>query len=101
MAAGRSAPARSHRRRGHRRGWTGLARPSGPRVLFGSGCARWAGAEYGQRRGGAAATMACWRSWRGAGEHGQPRRTRAPGRGNGAIPVPKLAEDVAEEACRR
>jgi hypothetical protein len=45
--------------------------------------------------------MACWSSRRGAGEHGQTRRARAPGRGKGAIPVPKLAEDVAEEGCRR
>jgi hypothetical protein len=48
---------------------------------------------------------------RGGGREGvlafpaRGRRTRAtkarkaPGRGNGAIPVPKLAEDVAEEAC--
>jgi hypothetical protein len=57
--------------------------------------------EHGQRRGGAAAATVCWRSRRGAGEHGQTRHARAPGRGKGAIPVPKLAEDVAEEGCRR
>jgi hypothetical protein len=49
----------------------------------------------------AAAATACWCSRRGAGEHGQIRRTKAPGRGKGAIPIPNLAEDVAEERCRR
>jgi hypothetical protein len=69
--------------------------------LVGGGGARWAEAEHSRRRGGAAGATSCWRSRRGAGEHGQLRRTRAPGGGNGAIPVPKMAEDVAEERCRQ
>jgi hypothetical protein len=35
MATGRSAPACSHQRRGHRRGWTGSARSTGHGVLVG------------------------------------------------------------------
>jgi hypothetical protein len=69
-AAGRSAPACSHRRRGHRWGGTGLARPTGRGELVGGGCARWAEAEHGWWRGGAAAATACWRSRQGAGEQG-------------------------------
>jgi hypothetical protein len=65
------------------------------------GWARWAEAEHGRRRGGVAVATACWRSRRGAGEHGQPRRARAPGGGKGVIPVLKLAEEVAEDRCRR
>jgi hypothetical protein len=48
----------------------------------------------------AATVTACWRSRRGAGEYGRTRHARAPWRGKGAIPVPKLAEDVVEVGCR-
>jgi hypothetical protein len=57
--------------------------------------------EHGRRRGVAAAVTACWHSRRGAGEYWRTRRARAPWRGKGAIPVPKLAEDVVEVGRRR
>jgi hypothetical protein len=99
--AGRSAPARSHRRRGHRRGGTSLARPTGRGESVGGGCARWAEVEHGRQRGGAAASTACWRSRRGAGKHGQPKRTKASGRSKEAIPILNLAEEGVEVGRRR
>jgi hypothetical protein len=100
-AAGRSAPARSHRRRGRRRGGAGLARPTGCVESVGGGGARWAGAEHGWRRGGAAAVSGYQRSWRRTGEHGEPKRARAPGRDEDTILVLNLAEEVVEVGCRR
>jgi hypothetical protein len=57
--------------------------------------------EHGRRRGVAAAMTACWCSRRGAGEYGRTRHVRAQWRGKGAIPVPKLVEDVVEVGRRR
>jgi hypothetical protein len=46
------------------------------------------------------AAMACWRSRRGAGEHGQRKRAKAPGRSKEAIPVLNLAEEGVEVGRR-
>jgi hypothetical protein len=58
-----SAPARSRRRRGRRRGGPGLAQATGPREQFGRGGARRATVDHDRRRGGAAAVAAHRRSW--------------------------------------
>jgi hypothetical protein len=100
-AAGRSAPARSRLRRGHRRGGTGRVGPTGPRELFGRGGARRARVEHDRRWGGAAAVTARRRSRRRAGEQGDRTRARAPGEIGDAIPVLGLAEEVAEGCCRQ
>jgi hypothetical protein len=77
------------------------ARSTGPRGLFGRGCARRAVVEHGRRRGGAAAVSGHRCSRRRAGEHGQVRRARAPGEGEEVIPVPSLAGERVEVGRRR
>jgi hypothetical protein len=53
-------------------------------------------------RGGArpAAATVCWCSQQGAGEHGQPKHAKAPGRSKEAIPVLNLAEEGVEVGRR-
>jgi hypothetical protein len=101
MAAGHSAPVRSRRRRGYRRGGAGRAGSTRPRELYGRGGARRATVEHDRRRGGAAAVAARRRSWRRAGEHGDLKRARASGGDGDAIPVLELAEEAVEAGCRR
>jgi hypothetical protein len=78
-----------------------LARPTGCGESVGGGGARWAGAEHGRRRGGAAAMSGYRRSWRRTGEHGEPKRARAPGGDEDTIPVLNLAEQAVEVGRRR
>jgi hypothetical protein len=65
------------------------------------GFARWAGAEHGRRREGAAAVSGRRRSRRRTGEHGQLKCARAPGEDKDTIPVLNLAEEAVEVGRRR
>jgi hypothetical protein len=101
IAAGHSVPARSHRRRGRRRGGAGRAGPTGPREHFGGERARRATVERDQRWGGAVAVAARRRSRRRAGEQGKLTRAQALGGVGDVISVLGSAEEVAEGCCRR
>jgi hypothetical protein len=57
-------------------------------------------AEHGQRRASAAAASGHRRSRRGAGEHGETRCARAPGRCGDAFPQLKMDRNRPEKGSR-